>query len=177
MFNIADIVIEKKIISHSECEILNNWVMDNCEKSIFQTGRVANNRRTTRFTQNIKYNYPNIIDNIIVRLKEKYGLNDFEMIEQGNNGVICAISGIGSELKTHIDPNYGNTESLHFIIQSSKAEHGGNLIIKDIKYEVNEGDCLSFFASALEHHTDTVKGKRKRIVWIFGFKIPKNYIK
>ena len=32
MFNIADIVIEKKIISHSECEILNNWVMDNCEK-------------------------------------------------------------------------------------------------------------------------------------------------
>lgn len=176
MFNINGIIIDKKIISDSECEILNDWAIKNYRSPIFQTGKVAGNRRTTRFTKNIEYNYPSIVDDIIIRLKEKYGLTEFEMIEQGNKGVICAISGIGSKLVAHTDPNYSDSESLHFIIQSSKAKVGGNLIIKGIKYEVNEGDCLSFFASSLEHCTDTVGGDKKRIVWIFGFKVPKKHI-
>lgn len=154
-----------------ECELLNDWVLKNYNTEIFQIGKVANNRKTTRFTKGIEYEYPESILTTFKKIKSDLGLLECENIPQGNGGIICAISFTGSRLQKHTDPNYENTESLHFIIKTSEDDDGGDLIINNVVYKLNQGECLYFFASIHEHETNILQSSKYRIVWINGIKI------
>jgi predicted transposase YbfD/YdcC len=171
MIDVNSIEIIPSVLTHNECNLLNKWVLDNHNTNIFQRGRVANNRKTTRFTNDIKYDYPDLIVNTFKKIKEKYNFLENENIPQGNGGIICAISFNGSKLEKHIDPKYEDTESLHFIIKTSSGDNGGDLIINDVIYKINEGDCLYFFASVHPHETNILNCDTHRIVWINGIKV------
>ena len=159
------------ILTRNQCNLLNNWVLNNYTTDIFQTGKVANNRRTTRFTKNVEYQYPTLIVETFHKIKEKLKLLNCENIPQGNDGIICAISFNESKLENHVDPKYDNTESLHLIIQTASGEIGGDLIINDIIYKLNDGDCVYFLASKYPHKTNRLLSTTHRIVWINGVKI------
>jgi hypothetical protein len=71
MINVNSIEIIPSVLTHDECNILNKWVLDNHTTNIFQIGRAANNRKTTRFTNDIKYDYPDLIVNTFNSIKKK----------------------------------------------------------------------------------------------------------
>jgi hypothetical protein len=171
MIDTNSIEIIPSVLTHDECNILNKWALDNHNTNIFQIGRVANNRKTTRFTNDIEYDYPDLILNTFNSIKKKLNLSENENIPQGKDGIICAISFNGSKLKKHKDPKYDDTESLHFIIKTSTGDAGGDLIINNVVYKINEGDCLYFFASIHEHETNVLNCSTYRIVWINGIKV------
>lgn len=167
--NLIEII--PSVLTHEQCYVLNKWVLDNHNTNIFQKGRVANNRKTTRFTNDIKYDYPDLIVNTFNSIKKKLNLSENENIPQGKDGIICAISFNGSKLEKHLDPKYEDKESLHFIIKTSTGDEGGDLIINNVVYKINEGDCLYFFASLNPHETNILNCTTHRIVWINGIKV------
>ena len=171
MIDINSIEIIPSVLTHDECNILNKWALDNHTTNIFQKGRVANNRKTTRFTNDVKYDYPDLIVHTFKKIKEKLNFSENENVPQGKDGIICAISFNGSKLKKHLDPKYEDTESLHFIIKTSSGDNGGDLIINDVIYKIKEGDCLYFFASIHPHETNILNCTTHRIVWINGIKV------
>jgi hypothetical protein len=171
MIDTNSIEIIPSVLTHDECNILNKWALDNHNTNIFQIGRAANNRKTTRFTNDVKYDYPDLIVNAFKKIKEKLNFSENENVPQGKDGIICAISFNGSKLIKHKDPNYDDTESLHFIIKTSTGDAGGDLIINNVVYKINEGDCLYFFASIHEHETNVLNCSTYRIVWINGIKV------
>lgn len=174
MINPNSIEIIPNVLTKDECYILNKWVLDNHNTDIFKTGQAANNRKTTRFTENVDYEYPDLIINTFNKIKKKLNVLDCDNVPQGKNGIICAISFNGSKLRKHVDPRYENTESLHFIIKTSSGDDGGDLIINNIVYKINAGDCLYFFASLHEHETNVLNCSTYRIVWINGIKVKIN---
>lgn len=171
MLQPESIQILPSVLNIEECSILNKWVLDNFDTDIFQEGRAANARRTTRFTKNVNYEYPKLITDTFYKVRQELGVLDYENISQGKDGIICAISFNESKLETHVDPKYDDTESLHLVIKTSSGESGGDLIINDVVYKLNEGDCLCFFASVHEHYTNALKSTTPRIVWINGIKV------
>ena len=171
MIDTNSIEIIPSVLTHDECNILNKWALDNHNTNIFQIGRAANNRKTTRFTNDVKYDYPDLIVNAFKKIKEKLNFSENENVPQGKDGIICAISFNGSKLIKHKDQKYDDTESLHFIIKTSTGDAGGDLIINNVVYKINEGDCLYFFASIHEHETNVLNCSTYRIVWINGIKV------
>jgi hypothetical protein len=172
IFNIGNVTVIENFLSENDCRELNEWTNKNKDKEFFKTGKEADNRKTTRYSNNIEFDYPELILKSFARFKKEFGVEELKNIEQGKNGIINAISYGNSELIVHTDPKYKENQSFHVTIQTSKAESGGDLIIDGIVYNVKEGDAVCFFASAVKHCTNVTSGNKPRIVWILGIQYP-----
>lgn len=171
IFHMHSVTIIRNFLSKEECSELNEWAIQNENKEFFKTGKEAENRKTTRYSKNIEFKYPILILEKFQHFKKEFGVENLNNIEQGKNGIICAISTNGSILRKHKDPSHNNFNSFHLVIQTSKSEIGGELVINDRVYKVNEGDVLCFFADCNEHYTTENIGSKPRIVWILGIKM------
>ena len=172
IFDVNKVTVIKNFISKEECEILNEWTLLNKDMDWFKSGKGAENRRTTRYSNSNKFDYPQIILDKFNQFREDFKVKELNLIEQGRNGIINAISYEGSELELHTDPSYGEYQSFHITIQTSKADVGGDLVADGIIYNVNEGDAVCFFASAVKHCTNMTEGNKPRIIWIMGIQYP-----
>ena len=172
IFDINRVTVIRNFISKEECDELNKWTTQNENKEFFKTGKEAENRKTTRYSNSIEFNYPTLILEKFQNFKKEFGIENLNNIEQGKNGIINAISYGNSELILHTDPQYNKAQSFHITIQTSKAESGGDLIADGIVYEVDEGDAICFFASSIKHCTNPTSGNKPRIVWILGLQYP-----
>lgn len=172
IFDVNKVTIIKKFLSKKECKILNDWTLTNKDMEWFKTGKGAENRKTTRYSNSIEFSYPNVITNRFNKFRNDFNVQNLKLIEQGRCGIINAISYEGSELELHTDPSYDEYQSFHITVQTSKAEVGGDLIADGVIYNVDEGDAVCFFASAVKHCTNLTYGNIPRIVWILGLKYP-----
>ena len=172
MFELNKITVIKDFLSKEECQILNEWTRSNENKEWFKPGKEAENRKTTRYSNNFEFSYPELIANRFNKFRKDLGIEHLKNISQGKNGIINAISYGNSELILHTDPSYGEDQSFHVTVQTSKSESGGDLIANGITYNVNEGDAICFFASAVKHCTSMTSGNKPRIVWIMGLRYP-----
>ena len=172
IFDVNKVTVIKNFLSKEECEVLNEWTLKNKDNVWFRSGKGADNRKTTRYSNAIEFDYPEIIVNKFKEFRNNFNVDGLKLIEQGRNGIINAISYVGSELELHTDPPYGECQSFHVTIQTSKAEKGGDLIADGVVYDVDEGDAVCFFASAVKHCTNMTEGNKPRIVWIMGLQYP-----
>jgi hypothetical protein len=172
IFNVNEVTVIKNFLTKEECQFLNEWTLTNMDTEWFRKGKGADNRRTTRYSNSIEFSYPNIVTEKFNQFRKDFNVEDLKLIEQGRDGIINAISYEGSELELHTDPSYGEYQSFHITVQTSKAEFGGDLIADGVVYNVNEGDAVCFFASAVKHSTNLTEGNKPRIVWIMGLQYP-----
>ena len=163
-------------LSPNECDILNKWVLENKNK-FFKKSAIGQNRITTRFSTNLEFEDPSLIIDKFNELKNNLGLSDCLNHPAGKNGIVCTITNKNGELRNHFDPKLPNSESLHFLIKTLNGGEGGEIYINDTHYPLNEGDCLIFFASALEHKVTKITGDGDRVSWFFSVSIPKDKIK
>jgi len=172
IFDVNKVTVIKNFLTKEECELLNDWTLANKDMKWFRKGKGADNRRTTRYSNSFNFNYPEIIVEKFRQFRKEFNVEHLNIIEQGRYGIINALSYEGSELELHTDPDYGDFQSFHITVQTSKAEVGGDLIADGVVYNVNEGDAVCFFASAIKHATNMTEGNKPRIVWMLGIQYP-----
>jgi hypothetical protein len=172
IFNVNEVTIIKNFFTKEECQFLNKWTLTNMDMEWFRKGKGADNRRTTRYSNSIEFLYPNIVTKKFNQFRKDFNVDNLKLIEQGRDGIINALSHEGSELELHTDPSYGDYQSFHITVQTSKAEKGGDLIADGVVYNVDEGDAVCFFASAVKHCTNKTEGNKPRIIWIMGIQYP-----
>ena len=172
IFDVNKVTVIKNFLSKEECQLLNEWTLTNKEMEYFKKGKGADNRKTTRYSNSINFSYPKVITDKFEQFRKEFNVVNLNLIQQGKDGIINALSYDGSELELHTDPAYDEYQSFHITIQTSKADVGGDLIANGIVYNVEEGDAICFFASAVKHATNITKGNKPRIVWILGLQYP-----
>lgn len=177
-FNSDEVSIFKDVVNSENCKILNNWVMSNKDQDFFKNSKVelGEKRKTTRGSREVNFVFPDIIHKTYEHIKEKLNIDNFMFHPNGNEGVVCSISEKSGFLRSHIDPKLPNYESLHLLIKTSGNDSGGNIIINGVEYVINNGDCLSFFASINEHSVTEYNGEEPRITWFCSIQIPKEMI-
>lgn len=172
-----EVTIINDVLNLYECGLLNKWVFENKNKEFFKKSKleIGENRKTTRGSNEISFDFPDIIYKTYDNLKTKLKLDDFMVHPNGSDGVVCSISYTQGILKKHKDPKLPNHESLHLLIKTS-GTLGGNLVINDQEYDLNIGDCLCFFSSINEHSVTEYLGLEPRITWFCSIQIPKEMI-
>lgn len=178
IFRSDDVVVLKNVIDSESCKILNDWVLMNKDNQFFKNSKVelGEKRKTTRGSREVNFVFPKLIYETYESIKEKLKIDRFMFHPNGNEGIVCSISEKNGFLKPHKDPKIKNYESLHLLIKTSGEKDGGNIIINNEEYIINEGDCLTFFASINEHSVTEYNGEKPRITWFCSIQIPKEMI-
>lgn len=172
-----NIIIIKNWFTSHECSLLNNWVNENKNNSkIFKKSLIGENRLTTRLSTDSHFEYPEVIDLKFNKLWTKLALNSDTNSKVYNSKIVCTITTNEGELRNHLDPKEIGYESLHILTKTSNGGVGGELFIENKYYELNEGDCLIFFASILKHNVTKIIGDGYRITWFKSIQIPLNEI-
>jgi hypothetical protein len=172
-----DIIIIKNWLTPYECSLLNNWASENKNNdNIFKKSVIGENRLTTRFSTDFYFEYPETLSLKFNELWIKLGLNNYTNSNFWNTKIVCTITTNGGELRNHLDPKENGCESLHILTKTSSGGMGGDFFIEDKYYELNEGDCLIFFASILKHNVTKIIGDEDRISWFKSIQFPQNQI-
>jgi hypothetical protein len=178
------IKIFQNFLSEDEIKSLNSWCMNNYTKNFFQDPRMDPNHQRTRLTtrgsgeRNAKIDYPKEAYNIKRRLIDRLNLKRPLHPEPFYKGIVNGIGFEKGSIYKHKDPVYfSGTYTLHCNFITQKSIEGGVTFIKEVPYDVNEGDCLSYIVSHQEHEVSAIVGKVPRILWCYGFCINEDELK
>jgi len=160
-----------------ELDALNSWCLFNYQSSFFKDPKMG--APGTRLTTRLSYpedglSFPKeayevkkkIIDFLDIKNYKTPGFYD---------GIVCGIGFSGGSIYSHKDPVWHeNTYTFHCNILSKKPLGGGETYVNNKEMFVNQGDLLCFDVSNNEHMVTEIVGDEPRILWVFGFSIPKN---
>lgn len=178
----------KNFADKYEVGILNWWTMDNYRKNPHQYSdpnmdlKHPGSRLTTRLKQHEDYNnfdvdikYPETAYIIQERILRRLKLREFRLPPPFYEGIVNGI-GFGEGLIfEHIDPvYYPDTVTMHCNIITRKADSGGVTIIGGVEYDIEPGDLLCYPVSEIKHKVTLTKGNTNRILWVFGFCLPRD---
>jgi|TARA_B100001094_G_scaffold140545_1_gene136223 hypothetical protein len=180
--------IIKNFADKIEVGILNWWTIDNYRKNSYQYKDAKmdpdhpGSRFTTRIGPDEKYSslnieiaYPKVAYIIQERILWRLKLKHFKFPPPFYNGIVNGIGVKEGLICEHIDPvYYPNTVTMHCNIITRKADSGGITIIDGIEYDIEPGDLLVYPVSELLHRVTLTKGTTNRILWVFGFCLPKD---
>ena len=180
------VLIVREFITPEECSILTNWAVVAADTQ-FVDGVSGNwdtkeftkvkTRRTNRMATNILY--PDLVYTIQQRLRETFPLiKDLEVIkEHGKDGVVVSITYNGGDVYRHKDPSteqqVPGTVAFRFNILTSAADSGGVIHVGDEVYELQAGDLMAYAVSENYHSVDTCFGSSPRVMFMFGFCVPR----
>jgi hypothetical protein len=181
-----EVLLVRDFITPEECSILTNWAVDNADVQ-FVDGVSGNwdtkeftrvkTRRTNRMSANIVY--PDLVYTIQNRLRETFPLiKGSEVIGlHGKDGVVVSITYDGGNVYRHKDPSteeqVPGTVALRFNILVSAADSGGVIHVEDEVYELRAGDLMAYAVSENYHSVDACFGTTPRIMFMFGFCVPR----
>lgn len=179
------VLVVRDFIMPEECAILTEWAVDATDQ--FVDGVSGNwdtkeftrvkTRRTNRMSTNIMY--PDLVYTLQNRLRETFPLiKDAEVITgHGRDGVVVSITYNGGDVYRHKDPatdeQVPGTVALRFNILTSKAESGGLIHVEDETYDLNAGDLMAYSVSENYHSVETCFGSSPRVMFMFGFCVPR----
>lgn len=171
-----DPTIIKNFITEIERDELNKWCLDNYKNSkLFTDPNMGKKgtRLTTRFTPKNSFTFPDVAHKVRSKIIEHLGIEN-SLIPPYKDGIACGIGFDSGDILEHKDPVwYPGTYTLHCNIISQKPTSGGITIINGIEYETNETDLLCYPVSELPHSVNEIQGNIERILWVFGFAVPR----
>jgi len=163
--------IIKNFLSEEECNILNQWILDNNKKYFFKDANMGGKRITTRYSENIPF--PKEAFSIKERLIKKLELSEIKH-PPFCEGMVASYAEIGDNLYLHKDPIWqDDLKTLHCNVVLSNSE-GGFPIIEDKNLDIKKGDLWCYLVSEVLHGSSSVIGKIPRTMWVFGFLIDIN---
>lgn len=170
--------IIKNFASDQELQELNNWCINNHKnRLLFRDANMGekNTRLTTRYSDNIKFSFPEVATSVRQRIIDQLVITDYKT-PPFHDGIVCGIGFEGGTIYEHLDPVWhDNTYTLHCNIISQKSLSGGTTIIDGTEYETEPNDLLCYPVSELKHSVTEIHGSVPRILWVFGFSVPKNF--
>jgi|TARA_Y100000992_G_scaffold286773_1_gene238966 hypothetical protein len=156
--------VYKSFISKEDCDLLNEWVLEN--KIKFSEGRMKGMRLTSRYSFDIEFPKKayEIRDEIIKKLNfTNYSFPPYK------DGMVSSFAAPGDTCYLHKDPVWETgTTTIHCNILLSDSE-GGEPLIENDKLDLKKGDLWMYPVSEVKHGADLVKGEIPRTLWIFGF--------
>ena len=160
--------ILKNFLSEKECNVLNNWIIDNKNKHFFKDAGMKGTRVTTRFSEKIYF--PEEAFFIKKKLISKLQLSEVKH-PPFHEGMVASYAPVGDKLFSHIDPIWEEgLKTLHCNVTLSDCE-GGLPIIENEILNIKKGDMWCYLVSDVYHGCSLVTGKTPRTMWVFGFLI------
>lgn len=164
-------------IDATEQKVLVDWINANKDSDIFCDANMGGSRRTTRYTDADKLNFPveafNIRKRIIERLKLEH--DAFGIAPKFAHGMVASYAPVGDACYAHRDPVwYKGYVTLHCNILIQAPEDGGDVIVNDIPEKMHENELFCYRVSEDLHGVTEVLGTKPRLLWIFGFCIEQN---
>ena len=172
-----DVVRIDNFISKENSKILSNWILDNSHKSFFKNANMGGNRKTTRYSTDENFSYPEEALNVRKKIIDTFNLNKNEMdniYPPFKNGIVASFAEDNDTCYEHIDPVWvENYETLHCNIITQAPDQGGELIINKNKYIMKENELFCYQVSKNNHEVLKIKSKKPRLMWVFGFCVNK----
>jgi len=183
--------IIKNFLEESETKVLNNWCLNNYNKSFFTDPGMDIDHPGTRLTTRIhaglpyssendkeKIGYPQEAFNIQKRIITTLQLKKPLFPRRYRHGIVNGIGFEFGSICSHVDPIYlPNTYTVHCNFLTQKSIGGGVTIINGKEYDIDVGDALIYTVSHLKHEVTQVIGKIPRILWCYGFCVTDEDIK
>jgi len=168
-----DVVRIENFISKEDSKILSNWILDNHNKPFFKHANMGGNRKTTRFSPNENFSYPQEALDIRKKIINGFNLQENEknnIYPPFKNGIVASFAPNNDECFSHIDPIWiKNYETLHCNIITQAPEQGGELVFNGKKYIMKENELFCYRVSKGNHEVLKIKSKKPRLMWVFGF--------
>lgn len=164
----------KNLITVSERDTLVEWIESNIGTDVFSlSGHEGTVRLTTRFSNNNVVMYPSIVYNIRDRIKKILDIRT-DFYPSYPHGMVASYGLEEDECSMHTDPVwFDNHITYHCVLLLNSPESGGVPLINGQYYPMEELEGLYYPVSEVEHGTTKLIGNVPRLLWIFGFSIPK----
>jgi len=147
--------------------------LENKDKKIFQDANMKGNRITTRYSTDISFEYPKIVQNIRNRIIDLLNLREEEdnkIYPPFKDGAVASCAFSGDTCYEHTDPVWHQGfNTMHCNIITQAPESGGNLILNGTLEQINERELICYLVSKCPHATTLVEGSKERLMWVFGF--------
>lgn len=168
-------LLVSQFITDKERSDLVATAMDYLERGVLERNK-AGVKRYRKKVFNTQYCTP-LISALGKRIAEQMGIEDCPV--DPYLGWIISVIQPGGFVQPHRDAHqhYQNTGDKHLrcnlLVQGSHSS--ANPRIGKLRLPLREGDLWAFFASDHVHGTDVIEGSENRIVYQFGFVVPKDY--
>lgn len=148
---------------------ISNWVASNFISGKLLKNSVSNNRYYSPITKlnNVPIEIETLKSKIINFLDLK-----LPVIDEPVYGSFVSYQLHGGSVHSHIDQNKEGFRHIRINVIISKPESGGNPIINDVEYNIEEGSGWAFFPDKNIHSSSENIGHKPRITCSFGFLIP-----
>lgn len=172
----------KKYISQEMCQKLTSWAIKAVNGDQFNYGSTKENKVRTKFRLSNRLKFDQIEYPEEVYIIQQLILNDFPALKKlqkmeawGKDGIVVSITYDQGDVFPHIDPPvFNGYDGIRFNILSSKQDAGGILNIEEKKYNPNPGDLMAYKVTKFTHFVERCYGKSPRIMFMFGWCVPKD---
>lgn len=168
-------LLVSQFISDTERSSLVQTAMEYLERGVLERNK-AGVKRYRKKVFNTQYSTP-LMSALGKRIAHHLGIEDCPV--DPYLGWIISVIKPGGYIQAHRDAHqhYQHTGDKHLrcnlLVQGSHASTHPR--IGKLRLDVSEGDLWAFFASDHVHGTDVIEGSENRIVYQFGFVVPKDY--
>lgn len=148
------------------------WIESNVASGCFQDANMGGARLTTRYTDGVQFDFPEVAYQVRSRLSRElgFGLNPTPGFK---DGMVASYARPGDTCYAHKDPRWhSGFYTVHCNVILSAPEEGGELVAEGERYEMPEGGFICYPVSEVMHETLLVKGTKPRLMWVFGFCVP-----
>lgn len=160
-------------ISEKESTLLTNWVLTNQDKDFFRYADMGGIRKTTRFSTDKHFDYPEESLEIRKQIISKFNLEENEkknLYPPFKNGIVASCAYDTDTCYEHIDPQWQEgLDTLHCNIITQAPDKGGEVIVGGQKHHMVERELFCYRVSKIEHEVLKISTKKPRVMWVFGF--------
>jgi hypothetical protein len=168
-----NVVRVRDFITEEEAQVLTDWVLQNHHESYFLNANMGGTRKTTRFSLEANFNYPDEVIAIRQRVASLLSISEAENIKVRppfKDGVVASYAPPGDTCFEHKDPEWvAGFHTLHCNVLSQAPEGGGVVIIEGEPHEMRERELFCYLVSRDRHEITEVLGSKARCMWVFGF--------
>jgi hypothetical protein len=163
----------KNFISDEEVKVLSEWILDNHNEPYFKEANMGGSRKTTRYSSEEDFEYPNEVHEIRKRIIKLFKLERNEAlyyIPPFKDGAVASYAPPGDTCYAHKDPMWHEGfHTVHCNIICQAPDAGGLLSLEGTEYEMKEKELFCYIVSEQEHGVTEVIGTKARLMWVFGF--------
>ena len=161
----------KNFISKESSKILSDWILNNSNKSFFKDANMRGNRKTTRYSTDEDFTYPNESLEIRKKIIDKFNLQENEkhaIYPPFKNGILASYAEDNDTCYLHKDPrHFDNHHTIHCNLKLNNTE-GGDVLVEDKTYSVEKGDLWMYPVSEINHGTNLLTSDN-RLIWVYSF--------
>lgn len=160
-------------ITPDEAKILTAWTLQNHNEAYFLDANMGGTRKTTRYSPEYDFQYPEIALKIRQRIVDLLCAQDLEehcVRPPFKDGIVASYAPPGDSCFEHVDPVwFDGMHTLHCNVLSQAPEAGGIVYVEGTPYEMQERELFCYRVSRDKHGVTEILGNKARCMWVFGF--------